>query len=231
MVSDRLAYATRAAHDLGLATWFGGSMFGKFAHNPSLKAIADHRERGRVANAAWNGYNALNAVGLGAAAVGWAGARFTEANPVRMSTTENALSLAKDGLMAAAVVTGIANGVQGARLARQGPDGGVPVETGTQPTVETPPEAARIQRSLEVLGNVNLAVGAALIAVNAVLAQVNYSRPTARRALVRRSNPGGGLVSGGGDERKAISPFTIGALALAGLNEVARRSPLPTPTS
>ena len=229
MVNDTLAYATRAAHDLGLATWFGGSMFGKFAHNPSVKVIADHRERGKVVNAAWNGYNLLNAVGLGAAAAGWAAARFTEANPVRMSATENVLSVAKDGLMAAAVITGIANGVQGARLARQGPDGAVPVESGTTPAPETPPAAARIQRSLEVLGNVNIAVGAALIGVNAVLAQVNYSRPTTRRAVLRRSNPPG--LFGSGDDRKAISPFTLGALALAGLNEVARRSPLPTPTS
>ncbi len=230
MVSDKLAYVTRAAHDLGLATWFGGSMFGKFAHNPSVKVISDHRERGKVVNAAWNGYNLLNAVGLGAAAVGWAGARFTEANPVRMSATENGLSLAKDVLMVAAVATGIVNGVQGARLARQSPDGAVPVETGTKPALETPPEAARIQRSLEVLGNVNTGVGAALIAVNAVLAQVNYSRPTARRALLRRSNPGGGLLAGGDDE-KALSPFSIGALAFAGLNEVVRRSGLSTPTS
>ena len=230
MVSDNLAYVTRAAHDLGLATWFGGSMFGKFAHNPSLQAISDHRERGKVANAAWNGYNALNLVSLGAAVGGWAAARFTEANPVRMSATENALSVAKDALMVAAVATGIANGVQGARLARQGRDGAVPIETGTKPALETPPEAARIQRSLEALGNLNVAVGAALIAVNAVLAQVNYSRPTARRALLRRSNPGGGLISHG-DDTKAISPFTIGALALAGFNEIVRRSPLSTPTS
>jgi hypothetical protein len=106
----------------------------------------------------------------------------------------------------------------------------VPVQSGTEPAPETPQEAAGIQRSLEVLGNVNIGVGAALIAVNAVLAQVNYSRPTARRALLRRSNPVG-LLSGGGNGRKAISPVTIGAIALGGLNEVARRSPLPTPTS
>lgn len=230
MVSDKLAYVTRAAHDLGLATWFGGSMFGKFAHNPSLKEISDHRERGLVANTAWNGYNVLNGVGLGAAGIGWTAARLTEANPVRMSATENVLSVAKDGLMAAAVVTGIANGIQGARLARQGPKGAVPVETGTKPAPETPPEAASIQRSIEVLGNVNIAIGAALIAVNAVLAQVNYSRPTARRALLRRSNPGGGLISRG-DDGKGISPFTTGALLLAGFNEVVRRSPLSTPTS
>ncbi len=47
MVSDSLAYATRAAHDLGLGTWFGGTMFGTFAHNPSVKAIPDHRTRAK----------------------------------------------------------------------------------------------------------------------------------------------------------------------------------------
>jgi hypothetical protein len=125
--------------------------------------------------------------------------------------------------MVAAVLTGVANGIQGARFARQAKDGAVPIESGREQT-------AGIQRSLDVLGNVNVGVGAALIAVNAVLAQVNYSRPTARRALLRRSNPAGGLLSGGND-RKAISPFTVGAIALAGLNEAARRSPLPTPTS
>jgi hypothetical protein len=229
MVNDTLANVTRAAHDLGLATWFGGTMFGKFALNPSVRAISDRSERGKVLNTAWNGYNALNAAGLGAAAVGWAAARLTEANPVRMSTTENVLSVAKDGLMVAAVATGLVNGVQGARLARQGRNGSVPVESGTEPAAETPDAAASIQRSLDVLGNLNIGIGAGLIAVNAVLAQVNYSRPTARRALLRRSNPGGGVLGGG--DRRPVSPFTIGALALAGLNEAARRSPLPTPTS
>ena len=36
-VNDSLANATRAAHDVGLAAWLGGAMFGKFAHNPSLR--------------------------------------------------------------------------------------------------------------------------------------------------------------------------------------------------
>jgi hypothetical protein len=37
--------------------------------------------------------------------------------------------------------------------------------------------------------------GVALAVVNAVLAQENYSRPTARRALTRRSNGGSGGVT------------------------------------
>jgi hypothetical protein len=76
-----------------------------------------------------------------------------------MSGTENVLSLAKDGLMVAAVLTGVANGIQGARFARQAKDGAVPIESGTEPALETPQQAAGIQRRLDVLGNVNVGVG------------------------------------------------------------------------
>jgi hypothetical protein len=214
-VNDTVANVTRAAHDVGLAAWLGGVMFGKFAHNPSLEKISSHAERGSVSNAAWNGYNPINAAGLGAAALGWGAARLTEANPVRLTGPEKTLSRAKDGLMAAAVVTGIANGVQGARLARQAPDGAVPVQTGTKPDAETPPRAARIQRSIAVLGNLNLASGVALVAVNAVLAQMNHSHPAKRRALTRSSSPG-----------RSHSPLWIGsalATGAAAVDEVQRR--------
>ena len=56
-VSDTLANTSRAAHDVCLAAWLGGAMFGKFAHNPALEKISSHSERGSVTNAAWNGYN------------------------------------------------------------------------------------------------------------------------------------------------------------------------------
>ena len=213
-VTDSLANSTRAAHDVGLAAWLGGAMFGKFAHNPSLEKISSHTERGSVSNAAWNGYNAINAAGLGAAALGWAAARFTEAKPSNLSNSERALSSAKDGLMAAAVVTGVASGVQGARLAKQAPDGAVPIETGTVPAAETPPKAARIQRSLGVLGSANILAGVGLVAVNAILAQTNHSHPAKKRALLRSSASG-----------SSPSPLWIGsavATAVAAVDQVRR---------
>lgn len=193
-VNDTLANATRAAHDVGLAAWLGGAMFGKFAHNPSLEKISSHAERGSVANAAWNGYNVINTVGLGAAAAGWGAARFTETSPGKLSGPEQKLSVAKDGLMAMALLTGLASGVQGARLAKQAADGAVPVETGTHPAPETPQAAARIQRTLSVLGTLNIMSGVALVAVNGVLAQINYSHPAKQRALTR-SSPGSSSLS------------------------------------
>lgn len=185
--SDTLANTARAAHDVGLAAWLGGSLFGKFALNPAVRLIDKKSDRGKVVNAAWNGYNVINSLSLGAVAVGWFGARFTEAKPENLSDTERALSLVKDGLVVAAVVTGVMNGIQGARLVKQAPEGAVPIESGTEPAPETPPEAAKIQRSLGVLGNLNILSGVALAAVNGVLAQVNYSRPPAARGILRRS--------------------------------------------
>ena len=213
MVSDTLANTTRAAHDVGLAAWLGGAMFGKFAHNPSLEKIASHSERGSVSNAAWNGYNAVNAAGLGAAALGWGAARLTEANGSNLTDTERSLSRAKDGLMAAAVLTGIGSGVQGARLAKQGPGGAVPVLTGTKPAAETPAKAAKIQRSLGILGSLNIAAGVALVAVNGILAQTNHSHPAKKRAVLRSRSTG-------------TSPLWLGsavALATAAVDQ-ARRS-------
>ncbi len=192
-VNDTLANTTRAAHDVGLAAWLGGAMFGKLAHNPSLVKIASHTERGSVSNAAWNGYNPVNAVGLGTAALGWAAARFTEAGNGNLSARERALSTAKDGLMASSLLTGVLSGIQGARLARQAPEGAVPVETGTTPAPETPAKAAGIQRTLGLLGNLNIASGVALVAVNAILAQTNHSRPSTSRALRRPSRADGSV--------------------------------------
>ena len=187
MVNDTLQNTTRALHDVGLAAWLGGSMYGKFALNPSVAAIADKSERGKVANLAWNGYNVVNALGLGAASMGYLAARTTELNGGRLTPTEGALYRVQDVLTATAVLTGIANFVQGGRLAKQAPGGAVPVETGTKPAPETPPQAARIQRSLEVLGNVNILTGVALVAVNGIQSRLALSRPPLRRAVLRRS--------------------------------------------
>jgi hypothetical protein len=120
-------------------------------------------------------------------ALGWFGSRLTETRPDRLTAEERKLAMAKDGLTLAALGTGIASGVQGARLARQAPEGAVPIERGTKPTVETPRDAARAQRSLAGLGILNIASGVGLVVVNALLAQRNHSRPPLRRAFFRRS--------------------------------------------
>lgn len=187
MVNDSLQDATRAIHDVGLAAWLGGSMFGKFALNPAVAGISDKRERGKVANLAWNGYNLVNSLGLGSAAVGYLAARSTEIGDGKITGSERTIYRIQDALMVTAVSSGVANGIQGARLAKQSSDGAVPIEDGTTPAPETPPVAARIQKSLGVLGNLNIVTGIALVAVNAIQSRRQVSRPPLKRALLRRS--------------------------------------------
>lgn len=187
MVNDHLAGTTRVAHDVGLAAWLGGAMFGKFALNPSVRVVSEKSDRGRVTNTAWAAYNGINTLALGAVALGWAGSRLTETRPDRLSDHERTLAKVKDALTLAGLVTGVATGVQGARLAAQAPDGAVPIESGTVPASETPKKAASLQRSIGLLGNLNILAGAGVVAVNALLSQAAHSRPPLRRALLRRS--------------------------------------------
>jgi hypothetical protein len=222
MVNETVQDVARAAHDVGLAAWLGGAMFGKFAHNPSLRLISSREERGKVANAAWNGYNLVNALSLGTVTATHVAARLTEVRPSKTSPSEGAFATAMDVLTGAAAVTGIANFALGAALARQAPEGAVPVETGTVPAPETPPRAARIQRALGVLGTANIAVGVGLAAVQAVSDRQAYSRANVGRSALGRS-----VVSGRGGGGSPLGSVAIGALtgAAAGLsNEVRRRS-------
>ncbi len=216
MVNESVQDVAQVAHDVGLAAWLGGAMFGKFAHNPSLRLISSHSQRGQVANAAWNGYNAVNALGLGSAAVAYFAARKTELSGRNLSDREQSLATGMDVLMATSVATGIANGLLGASLARQAPDGAVPVETGTVPAVETPPRAARIQRAIGVFGTLNIVSGMLLVAGNALFRRHAFSRPASRRALARGSDRGNGPNS-------VVVGAIVGALAGAG-DELRRRA-------
>ena len=186
--SGSLGYLTRVAHDLGVVTWVGGSLFGKLALNNAVKLIPDQNDRGRVTNAAYGAYNPINTIALGAAGAGWLASRLTETRPDKLTGTERKLASVKDALMAASVVTGAATGIEHARLARQAPDGAVALDDPTTPSADTPPAAAGIARRIGTLTTINIAAGLGVAAVTAVMAQLEHSRPPARRALLRRSH-------------------------------------------
>jgi hypothetical protein len=187
MVSDKVQDVNQVMHNVGMAAWVGGTMFGHLAHNPSLRRISSHAERGAVANAAWNTYNAINAASLAVVGAGHLAGRLTELRDDNLSQREKPLVRAMDVFTAAGVVSGLLSGVQGARLARQAPEGAVPVETGTRPAAETPAEARRIQRTMSILGPINLLSGIGLVASTVLFWRSAVSRPPTRRALRRRA--------------------------------------------
>jgi hypothetical protein len=56
----------RTLHDVGLATWFGGSLMGAAGVNGAATVVEDPTQRLPVANAGWARWTPLNLAGIAA---------------------------------------------------------------------------------------------------------------------------------------------------------------------
>ena len=56
----------RSLHDLGLATWFGGSLMGAVGLNGAAAVVDQPEQRLRVANAGWARWTPVNLAGIAA---------------------------------------------------------------------------------------------------------------------------------------------------------------------
>jgi len=181
-----LSQVGRAAHDVGLAGLLGGNLYGRLALHPSVTAISDPLERGKVVNAAWRRYGVVNALSLAAVTVGWLGARADEAANRHLGERERRLATARDVLLGAVAATGLASAAEGVRFSRLAPDGAVPLLDGDHPAPGATDAQRRAKRRLNVLGIATLVAETALVGVNAAFAQESFRRPPARRLLSRR---------------------------------------------
>jgi hypothetical protein len=73
----------RTLHDLGLASWFGGSLMGAAGLNGAASVVDDPTQRLRVANSGWARWTPLNLAGIVAHLAG--GAVLTGANKGRLA--------------------------------------------------------------------------------------------------------------------------------------------------
>jgi hypothetical protein len=180
-----LSQVGRAAHDIGLAGLLGGNLYGRLALHPSVTAISDPAERGKLVNAAWRRYGTVNTLSLLAVGSGWIGARLNEARDARLSPDERRLARAKDVLLGVVAAGGLATAAEGMRFARTAPDGAVPLRDGDHAAAGASPASRRAKRRLNALGAASLAAELALVAVNAALNQQSFRRPPARRLVPR----------------------------------------------
>jgi hypothetical protein len=165
MAAPALTTSAYVLHNLGLAAGFGGSLFGKVALNPSARLVTDEVERGKVVNAAWNGYNILNAVGLGATALTWFIGR-TRIDGRSISASARNLVLVKDFLMGATLITGAVNLISGGFLAKKSLEENVPFESGSKASELAPENVKSTTKLVNWLGVVNIACMAGLIGVS-----------------------------------------------------------------
>ncbi len=156
-------------HDLGIAAGFGGNLFGQLALNPAVKAVDSKRERGKVTHVAWDRYKAVNAASLAAIAGTWlVGRMFLSGREVGRAS--RGLTLFKDLLVGGAFAGGVGALVTGTLLDRAMQDGESAIESGSEPAAETPPRVRRLQRTVNTLGVLNIALYAAVMATTTILA-------------------------------------------------------------
>ncbi len=174
----RTSRAGKVAHDLGLSTWFGGTLFGQFSLNPAVSSISDEGERGRVLSEAWGRFQAANLPAMLSTLLGW------RLGGVRVDSELRApgLTRAKDILLGGAAFNAVASALLGASTAASSRGGATPVRSGTRPSRQTPPEAALAMRLLRFTGNGSLALLAATVVVSAL---IEATEPMPRGLLSR----------------------------------------------
>ena len=164
-VAPTLTTSAYVLHNLGLAAGFGGSLFGRVALNPSARLIAARQDRAKVVTAAGNGYNIINAIGVGATAITWFFGR-TKLSGRSISSGARKLVIAKDFLMGATLVSGLVNLIGGGFLAKRALGDGIPMESGSKAGDDAPKDVQNATKLVNWLGVFNLATMAGLIGVS-----------------------------------------------------------------
>jgi hypothetical protein len=177
---------SRSLHDLGLATWFGGSLMGAVGLNGAAAEAEEPKQRLRVANAGWNRWTPVNLAGIAAHLAG--GAVLLGANKGRVASQQGVAqaTVVKTALTGAALAATAWSRALGAKLNEAGE---VPVEGGTDPRGETPEDVAKVQRQLKVLQWVIPALTGAVLVLNARMGE--QQRPAQiTGGLLGRLRPG-----------------------------------------
>jgi hypothetical protein len=177
---------SRSLHDLGLATWFGGSLMGAVGLNGAAAQVEEPKQRLRVANSGWNRWTPVNLAGIAAHVAG--GLILLGANKGRVASQQGVgqATVVKTALTGAALAATAWARALGAKLDEAGE---VPVEGGTEPSSDTPEDVAKAQRQLKVLQWAIPALTGAVLVLNARMGE--QQRPAQiTGGLLGRLRPG-----------------------------------------
>jgi len=194
----------RLMHDLGLATWAGGSLAGAVGLNGAAAALTDPAERSRVATTGWSRWAPVNAAGLGTHLVGAAGLLVTDWDRVRSQEGVLRSSAIKTAVTGAGLGVAAWSAALNRKMAASVP---VPVAGATEASAATPPDVAATLRQLRLVQWLNPAVSLGLVALT------SWQSEQQRTGQVLKGTLG----------RLTGSPATVGAAAVAGLGLLALR--------
>ncbi len=158
----------RSLSEVGLAAWFGGSLMGAVGVNGAAAEVDPKGQRARVANAGWSKWTPINLGAIGAYLLG--SIVLLGANKGRVAGQKGVAgtSMAKTGITVAALAATAYARALGQKVMDAGD---VPVEGGTDPAAETPPEVAGAQRKLNVLQWAIPALTGTLLVMDALMGE------------------------------------------------------------
>jgi hypothetical protein len=173
---------SRALHDLGLSTWFGGTLANAVALNPASGAAAQPSSVGAVANAGWDRWTPVNAAAIGAHLAGAVGQVVGNRGRLAGQQGVASMALAKTALTAAALGATAYSRALGRKVSEHGR---VPADSGTEPAASTPPEVAAAQKQLALLQYAVPALTGGLVVLSAYAGEQERASEVQRGLLGR----------------------------------------------
>jgi hypothetical protein len=164
---------SRSLHDLGLAAWFGGTLANAISLNAAASEADTSTSTGAVANVGWDRWTPVNAGAIAAHLAGSVGQLAGNAGRISGQSGVGSMVVLKTGLTVAALGVTAYSRMLGRRVSAQT---AVPAESGTEPTIGTPPDVAQAQRQLKALQWAVPALTGALVVVSAYAGE--QQRPT-----------------------------------------------------
>lgn len=155
----KLSSSAWIAHDLGLATAVGGTMFGRLALAPALREISG-KQRDTVSDTAWRRFSWINLAAHGLVAATWFAGRAMLSGREATKTSRQ-LTLVKDGFVVASLATGIASVILGRMLGKR---------LRERESVTEEKDVKDLRRTVGALGIANLAANAGVAALTTALA-------------------------------------------------------------
>ena len=158
----------RSLSEVGLAAWFGGSLMGAVGVNGAASEVDRPEQRARVANAGWNRWTPVNLAAIGAHLL--RSVVLTGGNKGRIAGQKGVAStaIAKTAVTAGALAATAYARALGQKVIQAGD---VPVEGGTDPSAQTPPDVAGAQRKLSALQWAIPALTGTLLVMDALMGE------------------------------------------------------------
>lgn len=176
----------RSLHDVGVATWFGGSLMGALGLNGASNEVSDPTERADIAAAGWARWSPVAAAAIGSHVIGGIGLIVGNRDRVRNQKGVTANTTVKAVLTVVAIGATVYSRILGERLANSAAS---PTAGGTKPSAGTPKDVAAIQQQLRVLQWVTPVLTGTLIVLGAQQGEQQRTSETlkgrARKALTR----------------------------------------------